>query len=72
MKNCPRGARLPKLDAGVPLFMKIHHLKRCPLSKLFIFYQNFMKLDHIKYHDVFKFDNGPYRNMLSVVMALCL
>ena len=32
-----------------------------------------MKLGHIvKYHDVFfKFDNGPYRTMLSVVMALC-
>ena len=43
-----------------PLFMKIHHLKRCPLSKSNTFDQNFMKLDHIaKYHDVFfKFDNG--------------
>ena len=32
-----------------------------------------MKLGHIvKYHIVFfKFDNGPYRTMLSVVMALC-
>ena len=29
------------------LFMKIHHLKRCPLSKYNIFYQNFMKLGHI-------------------------
>ena len=38
------------------------------------FYQNFMKRGHIvKYHDVFfKLDNGPYRTMLSVVMALCL
>ena len=56
------------------LFMKIHHLKRCPLSKSNIFYQNFMKLGHIvKYDDVFfKFDNGPYRTMLSAVMALCL
>ena len=38
------------------------------------FYQNFIKLDHIvKYHNVFfKFDKGPYRTMLSVVMALCL
>ena len=27
----------------------------------------------VKYHDVFfKFDNGPYRTMLSAVMALCL
>ena len=33
-----------------------------------------MKLGHIvKYHDVFfKLDNGPYRNKLSAVMALCL
>ena len=54
--------------------MKIHHLKRCPLSKSNIFYQNFMKLGHIvKVHDVFfKFDNGPYRTLLFVVMTLCL
>ena len=34
-----------------------------------IFYQNFMKLGHIvKYHGVFfKFNNGPYCTMLSVV-----
>ena len=57
-----------------PLFMKIHHLKQCPLSKMNSFDQNFMKLGHIdKYHDVFfKFDNGLYRTMFSVVMALCL
>ena len=54
--------------------MKIHHLKRCPLSKSNIFDQKFMKLNHIvKYHDVFfKFDNCPYRTMLLAVMALCL
>ena len=54
--------------------MKIYHFKRYPLSKLNIFCQNYMKLGHIvKYHDVFfKFDNGPYRTMLSAVMALCL
>ena len=48
--------------------------KRHPLSNSNIFYQNFMKLGHIvKYHDVFfKFNNGPYRTLLSVVMALCL
>ena len=48
--------------------------KRFALSKSNIFYQNFMKLGHIvKYHDVFfKFDNGSYHTMLSVVMALCL
>ena len=27
--------------------LKIHHLKRCPLSKSNFFYQNFMKLGHI-------------------------
>ena len=45
----------------------------CPLSKSNTFDQNFMKLGHIvKYHNVFfKFDNGPYRTRLSVVMALC-
>ena len=43
-------------------------------SKSNSFDQNFMKLCHIfLYHDVFdKFDNGPYRTILSVVMALCL
>ena len=54
--------------------MKMHHLKRCPLSKSNSFAQNFMKLGHIvKYHDVFfKFDNGPYRTMFSVAMTLWL
>ena len=54
--------------------MKIHHFKRCPLSMSNIFYQNLMKLgDIVMYHDVFfKIDNGPYRTMLSRVMALCL
>ena len=48
--------------------------KRRPLSNSNTFDQNFMKLGHIvKYHDVFfKFSNGSYRTMLSVVMALCL
>ena len=47
---------------------------RRPLSKSNTFDPNFMKLGHIvKYHNVFfKFDNGPYRTRLSVVMALCL
>ena len=50
--------------------MKIHHLKRCPLSKSNIFYQNFMKHGQIvKYDDVFfKLDNGPYHTMLSVII----
>ena len=52
----------------------VYENSRCPLSNSNIFYQIFMKLGHIvKYHDVFfKFDNGPYRTRLSVVMALCL
>ena len=64
----------PGFKSYGPLFMKIHHLKRRPLSKSNIFYQNFMKLGHIAlYHDVFfKFDNGLYHTRLSVVMALCL
>ena len=54
--------------------MKIHCLNDVrSLSRIF-FYQNFMKLGHIvKYHDVFfKFNNGPYPILLSVIMALCL
>ena len=48
-------------------------VQRRPLSKSNTFDQNFIKLGHIvKYHDVFKFDNGAYRTWLSVVMALCL
>ena len=52
--------------------MKMHYLKRCPLSKSNTFDQNIMHFGHIvKYHDVFfKFDNGPYRTMHLVVMAL--
>ena len=52
----------------------VHLSKRRLLSNSNTFDQNFMKLGHIvKYHDVFfKFDNGPYRTMLSAVMALCL
>ena len=51
--------------------MKIHCLKGRLLSKLNSFYQNFMKLVHIviKYHDIFfKFDNGLYRIMCSVII----
>ena len=34
-----------------PLFIKIHHLKQCPLSKSNSFEQNFMKLGQIvEYH----------------------
>ena len=53
-------------------FTILNHVR--PLFKSNIFYLNFMKLGHIvKYYDVFfKFDNSPYRTMLSVIMALCL
>ena len=58
----------------IPVRPYVSLFKRRPLSKSNTFDQNFMKLGHIVlYHDVFfKFDNGPYRTMLSVVMALCL
>ena len=55
--------------------MKIHHLKQGPLSKSNTSDQNFMKLGHIvkyMYHNVFRFQNGPYRIMLSEVIALLL
>ena len=52
------------------------HTYVCPKTSALqveYFYRNFMKLGHIvKYHDVFKFNNGPYRTMPSVVMDLCL
>ena len=35
------------LSVVIGLFMKIHHFKRCPLSKSISFDQNFMKLGHI-------------------------
>ena len=42
--------------------MKYHRLKRSLLSKINIFDYNSMKLGHIiKYHNVLKFQNGPYR-----------
>ena len=50
-----------------PLFIRMHHLNRCPLSTSSSFDQNLMKLGHIvKYNDVFfKFDNGPYHTILT-------
>ena len=55
--------------------MKNHQLKRRLLSNLNSFDYNSMKLGHIiKYHNVFKFQNGPYmlyRIMPSGVIALC-
>ena len=55
---------------SVPPYVRTYERlsKRRPLSKSNTFDQNFMKLGH---HDVFfKFDNGPYRTMLSVVMDI--
>ena len=47
-------------------------VKRRLLSKLNIFDYNSMKLGHIiKHHNVFKFQNGPYRILPSGVIALC-
>ena len=59
---------------GPSVLTYIRLSKRRPLFHSSTFDQSFMKLGHIvKYHDVFfKFDNGLYRTMLSVVMALCL
>ena len=53
--------------------MKIHHLKQHQLSKSNTSDQNFIKLGHIiMYHNVFKFQNGPYHIMPSGVIALLL
>ena len=52
--------------------MKSCRLKQRLLSKINIFDYNSMKLSHIiKYQNVFKFQNGPYRIMPSGVIALC-
>ena len=52
--------------------MLIHSLKWFLLSKVNSFGQNFMKFGHIaQYYNVFfKFDNGPYRTLLSGVIVL--
>ena len=56
----------------LPLVMKNRRLNRRLLSKMNSFDYNSMKLGHIiKYHNVFKFQNGPYRIMPSGVIALC-
>ena len=52
--------------------MKNHRLKQRLLSNMNSFDYNSMKLGLIiKYHNVFKFQNGPYRIMPSDVIALC-
>ena len=56
----------------LPLVYENCRLKRCLLSKMNSFDYNSMKLGHIiKYYNVFKFQNGPYRIMPSGVIALC-
>ena len=52
--------------------MKNHLLKQRLLSKMNTFVYNSMKLGHIiKYHNIFKFQNGPYHIMPTGVIALC-
>ena len=52
--------------------MKNHRLKGRLLSNMNSFDYNSMMRGHIiKYHNVFKFQNGPYRIMPSEVIALC-
>ena len=47
-------------------------LKHRLFSKMNSFDYKSMKLGHIiKYHNVFKFQNGPFRIMPSEVIALC-
>ena len=54
------------------VYKKIHHLKRRLLFNMSSFDYNSMKFGHIiKYDNVFKFQNGPYRIMPSGVIALC-
>ena len=50
--------------------MKNYRLKRRLLSNMNSFDYNSMKFGHIiKYHNVFEFQNGPYRIMPSGVIA---
>ena len=63
----------PCFKALLPLVYENHRLKRRLLSNMNSFDYNSMKLGHIiKYHSMFKFQNGPYRIMSSGVIALCL
>ena len=56
----------------LPLVSKNHRLKLRLLSNMNSFDYNSTKLGHIiKYHNVFEFQNGPYRFMPSGVIALC-
>ena len=56
----------------LPLVYENCQLKRRLLSKINGFDYNYIKLGHIiKYHNVFKFHNDPFRIMPSGVIALC-
>ena len=62
----------PRFKELLPLVMKNYGLKRHLLSNMNSVEYNSMKLGHtIKFHNVFKFQNGPYRMMPSGVIALC-
>ena len=61
----------PSFKELLPLVYEKHRLKRRQLSNMNSFDYNSMKLGHIiKYHNMFKFQNGPYRIMSSGVIAL--
>ena len=56
----------------LPLVYEKLSVETSLLSKMNSFDYNSMKLGHIvKYHNVFKFQNGPYRIMPSGVIAIC-
>ena len=63
----------PSFKELLPLVYENHRLKRRLLSSMNSFDYISMKLGHIimKYHNVFKFQNGLYRIMPSGGIALC-
>ena len=62
----------PCFKEFLPLVYEKSSVERRLLSNMNSFDYNSMNLGHIiKYHNVFKFQNGPYRIMPSGVIALC-
>ena len=62
----------PCFKGLLPLVYEKSLVDRHLLSYMNSFDYNSMKLGHIiKYHKVFKFQNGSYRIMPSGVIALC-
>ena len=62
----------PCLNELLPLVYEKLWLKRRLLSKMNSFDYISMKLGHIiQYHNVLKFQNGPYHIMPSGVIVLC-